>query len=245
MAHIFANFLGGREMMGLWYHFAILFEALFILTTVDAGTRVARFMLQDMVGAVIPSFKETKNWGNNLVGSALAVGAWGYFLYAGVTDPLGGINTLWPLFGISNQMLAGIALIMCTVIMIKMKRERFAWVPAIPAAWLLICTLIAGWQKVFSSDVKVGFAAHARKFGDALAQGQIIAPAKDLNQMSKIVFNDWVDTTLSVVFVVLVVAMLYYGVVNGWQAYRNGKVTTHEVGDDYATHPVAGTAVHG
>ena len=109
--------------MGLWYHFAILFEALFILTTVDAGTRVARFMIQDMIGSVVPSFRKTESWGNNLVGSALAVGAWGYFLYQGVIDPMGGINTLWPLFGISNQMLAGIALILCTVVLFKMKRR--------------------------------------------------------------------------------------------------------------------------
>ena len=124
----------GAKMMGLWYHFAILFEALFILTTVDAGTRVARFMIQDTIGSVIPAFKSTESWVNNLIGSALAVAAWGYFLYQGVIDPLGGIRTLWPLFGISNQMLAGIALIACTVILFKMKRERYAWVTLIPTA---------------------------------------------------------------------------------------------------------------
>jgi carbon starvation protein len=132
MASILSGMFGGRAMMGIWYHFAILFEALFILTTVDAGTRVARFMIQDMIGSVVPSFKQTQSWSNNVIGSALAVGAWGYFLYQGVIDPMGGINTLWPLFGISNQMLAGIALILCTVVLFKMKRERDAWVTIVP-----------------------------------------------------------------------------------------------------------------
>jgi len=137
MATILSGTFGGRTMMAIWYHFAILFEALFILTTVDAGTRVARFMIQDMVGSVIPSFKRTESWSNNVIGSAIAVAAWGYFLYQGVIDPMGGINTLWPLFGISNQMLAAIALITCTVVLFKMKRERYAWVTIVPTAWLL------------------------------------------------------------------------------------------------------------
>ena len=149
-------------MMGMWYHFAILFEALFILTTVDAGTRVARFMIQDLIGSVVPSFKQTEVWSNNLIGSALACAAWGYFLYQGVVDPLGGINTLWPLFGISNQMLAGIALILCTVVLFKMKRERYAWVTIVPTAWLLICTLTAGLQKVFHPAPAIGFLAQAQ-----------------------------------------------------------------------------------
>src|SRR6201997_4310108 len=152
MAQILSSFLGGRALMGIWYHFAILFEALFILTTVDAGTRVLRFMIQDLVGSVIPAFRETKSWANNLIGSAIAVVAWGYFLYQGVIDPLGGINELWPLFGISNQMLAGIALTLCTVILFKMKRERHAWVTIVPTAWLLICTLTAGLEKLFHPD---------------------------------------------------------------------------------------------
>ena len=123
--------------MGIWYHFAILFEALFILTTVDAGTRVCRFMIQDLVGNAIPAFKETKSWSNNMIGSALACALWGYLLYAGVIDPLGGILTMWPLFGATNQMLAAIALTLCTVVLFKMKRERFAWVTVVPTAWLV------------------------------------------------------------------------------------------------------------
>src|SRR5208283_3131981 len=128
MATILSGMLGGKALMGIWYHFAILFEALFILTTVDAGTRVCRFMIQDLIGNVIPAFKETKSWANNLTGSALACLLWGYILYQGVVDPLGGIWTLWPLFGTANQMLAAIALILCTTVLFKMKRQRYAWV---------------------------------------------------------------------------------------------------------------------
>ena len=230
MAQIFANVIGGRALMGFWYHFAILFEALFILTTVDAWTRVARFMIQDMIGAVVPSFKATKNWTNNLIGSALAVGAWGYFLYVGVVDPLGGINTLWPLFGISNQMLAGIALVMCTVVLCKMKRERYAWVPAIPATWLFICTLTAGLQKVFDPNPAIGFWAHGRRFSDALAKGQLLAPAKNLDQMSQIVFNDYVDATLAALFVFLLLSMVFYGLLAIRKALATPRITAVEIG---------------
>src|SRR5208282_5412119 len=175
-------------MMGIWYHFAILFEALFILTTVDAGTRVARFMIQDLIGSVVPAFKHTESWSNNVVGSALACAAWGYFLYQGVIDPMGGINTLWPLFGISNQMLAAIALIMCTTVLFKMKQERYSWVTIVPAVWLLVCTLTAGLQKIFHPLPSIGFWKHAQVFGDALAQGKVLAPAKNLAEMGRIVF---------------------------------------------------------
>ncbi len=144
-------------------------------------------MLQDLVGDVIPAFRATESWTNNLIGSALACAAWGYFLYQGVIDPFGGIWTLWPLFGASNQMLAAIALILCTVIFFKMKRERFAWVTLVPTAWLVICTVTAGIEKVASPDPKVGFVAHARLFGDAIASGKVLAPAKTLDQMSRIV----------------------------------------------------------
>src|SRR5689334_12138016 len=134
MAHIFSSAFGGKAMMAFWYHFAILFEALFILTAVDAGTRAGRFMLQDLLGVFVPRFRETASWGSSIVATALCVGAWGYFLYQGVTDPLGGVNTLWPLFGISNQMLAAVALVLGTVVIFRMKRERYAWVTILPAA---------------------------------------------------------------------------------------------------------------
>jgi carbon starvation protein CstA len=171
---------------------AILFEALFILTTVDAGTRVLRFMIQDLIGNAVPAFKETASWTNNLIGSALSCALWGYFLYVGVIDPLGGIWTLWPLFGTANQMLAAIALTVCTVVLFKMKRERFAWVTIVPATWLVACTTTAGLQKVLSPDPNVGFISHALRYGDAIAAGRLLAPAKTLGEMSRIVFNDYV-----------------------------------------------------
>src|SRR5688500_2618140 len=146
MAQILHGLLPGEGMMAFWYHYAILFEALFILTTVDAGTRVARFMIQELVGLAYPPFQRTESWVGNIAATLIAVSLWGYFLYQGVVDPLGGINTLWPLFGIANQMLAGIALVFCSVVMVKMKREKFLWIPLIPTAWLLVCTLVAGWQ---------------------------------------------------------------------------------------------------
>ncbi|NVO13234.1 MAG: carbon starvation protein A [Rhodoplanes sp.] len=230
MAHILSGMFGGQALMGVWYHFAILFEALFILTTVDAGTRVARFMIQDMIGSVIPAFKNTESWTNNLVGSALSVMCWGYFLYQGVIDPLGGINTLWPLFGISNQMLAGIALTLCTVVLFKMKRQAYAWVTLVPTSWLLACTLTAGMQKLVHPSPRIGFIAHAQVFGDALAQGKILAPAKTIEEMSRIVFNDYVDAALSAAFIAVVLAMVFYGVVSIWKALGTSRVTTVEVG---------------
>jgi carbon starvation protein len=232
MAYILSGMssLFGQAMMGIWYHFAILFEALFILTTVDAGTRVARFMIQDMIGSVVPSFRNTESWFNNLVGSALAVAAWGYFLYQGVIDPMGGINTLWPLFGISNQMLAGIALIACSVILFKMKRERYAWVTLVPTAWLLVCTLTAGWQKVFHPSPSIGFLAHAAKFEDGLAAGKIIAPAKSVEEMRRVIFNDYVDATLAILFVLVVLAIAVYGVICIRRALGTKAVTSVEVG---------------
>jgi carbon starvation protein len=230
MAHILSGMFGGRVMMGIWYHFAILFEALFILTTVDAGTRVARFMIQDLIGSVVPSFKHTESWSNNVIGSALACGAWGYFLYQGVIDPMGGINTLWPLFGISNQMLAGIALILCTVALFKMKRQRYAWVTLVPTAWLLVCTLTAGLEKLFHPNPSIGFLAHAQVFGDALAAGKVIAPAKSIAEMGRIVLNDYVDATLTSLFVAVVLAMVVYGVIGIRRALGNPKTTAVEVG---------------
>jgi carbon starvation protein CstA len=230
MATILSGFLGGPALAGLWYHFAILFEALFILTTVDAGTRVLRFMIQDLVGGVVPAFRSTESWTNNLIGSAAACAGWGYFLYQGVIDPFGGIWTLWPLFGASNQMLAAMALILCTVILFKMKRERFAAVTLVPATWLVICTVTAGVLKVASADPKVGFVAHAMRFSDAAASGKVLAPAKTLDQMGRIVFNDYVDATLAAIFVAIVLVMLVYGVRAALTALRSTKATTSEIG---------------
>jgi carbon starvation protein len=230
MAHILSGMFGGRLMMGIWYHFAILFEALFILTTVDAGTRVARFMIQDLVGSVVPAFKKTESWANNVIGSALACAAWGWFLYQGVIDPMGGINTLWPLFGISNQMLAGIALILCTVVLFKMKQQRYAWVTILPTVWLLVCTLTAGLQKVLHPSPAISFIAHAQRFSEAAAAGKILAPAKTMEEMRRIIFNDYVDATLSIIFVAVVVAVAIYGIIGIRRALGNPKPTAIEVG---------------
>jgi carbon starvation protein len=212
MAHILSNVIGGKAMMAFWYHFAILFEALFILTAVDAGTRAGRFMLQDLLGAFAPALKETDNLFASLLATGLCVAAWGYFLYQGVVDPLGGINTLWPLFGIANQMLAGIALILATVVLFKMKRARYAWVTIVPTVWLLICTLYAGWQKVFDPNPKIGFLAHADKYSAALAKGEVLAPAKSIEQMQQVIFNDYLDAGLAAFFMVVVLSVLVFGV---------------------------------
>ncbi|GJD78682.1 carbon starvation CstA family protein [Methylobacterium gregans] len=220
MAHIISSAVGGKAMMAFWYHFAILFEALFILTAVDAGTRACRFMVQDLIGLAVPSFKDTASWVPSIVATAIAVGAWGYFLYQGVTDPLGGINTLWPLFGISNQMLAAVALTLCTVVIFKMKRERYAFVTIIPTLWLCICTLTAGWQKIFSADPRIGFLAHADRYAAAAAEGKVLPPAKNADQMAQIIFNDRIDAALAVVFIGLVLAIGAFGVLSCIRALR-------------------------
>jgi len=229
MANILSGFLGGPALMGIWYHFAILFEALFILTTVDAGTRVCRFMIQDLVGNVIPAFKATESWTNNILGSAFACVLWGYFLYQGVIDPLGGIWTMWPLFGTANQMLAAIALILCTVVLFKMKRNRLAFVTIVPTVWLVLCTVTAGLEKVFNPNPAVGFLAHAAKFGTAEAAGQVLAPAKTLHEMSRIVFNDYLDAGLAGLFAAIVVTMVIYGILDVRKALRNPRDTTVEI----------------
>jgi carbon starvation protein len=212
MAQILGTAMGGAAMMAFWYHFAILFEALFILTAVDAGTRAGRFMLQDLLGVFVPSMKEIDSVVPSLVATALCVGGWGYFLYQGVVDPLGGINTLWPLFGIANQMLAGIALILATCVLFKLKRDRYAWVTIVPTIWLLICTLTAGWQKVFDANPKVGFLSHAGKYSEALDKGQVLAPAKSIEEMNRIIFNDYLDAALAGLFILVVVSVLVFGI---------------------------------
>ncbi|MBO9514294.1 MAG: carbon starvation protein A [Variovorax sp.] len=228
MAHILHQVVGGQAMMAFWYHFAILFEALFILTAVDAGTRAGRFMLQDLLGSFVPALKRTDLAVANLLATFLCVAAWGYFLYQGVVDPLGGINTLWPLFGISNQMLAAVALMLGVVVLYRMKRERYAWVAIAPAAWLLVCTLTAGWQKIFSPDPKVGFLSHAAKYADGLAQGVLIAPAKTPEAMARIVFNDRLDAALCGLFIFVVLSILVYTVKSVLAARAAGHPTARE-----------------
>ncbi|MDP3515880.1 MAG: carbon starvation CstA family protein [Pseudohongiella sp.] len=207
MAHILSQAMGGTAMMAFWYHFAILFEALFILTTVDAGTRVCRFLMQDLMGMAVPAFKDTNNHVASWLATALVVSGWGYFLYAGVSDPFGGINTLWALFGISNQMLAGIALILATVALVRMGKGRLALVPAVPALWVLFITMVAGWQKLFSDIPAIGFLSHARVFSDAIARGEIVAPATTMAQMEAVLFNDRINAFMTAFFMMVVIVM--------------------------------------
>ncbi|WP_275628539.1 carbon starvation CstA family protein [Pseudomonas sp. 273] len=228
IAHILHQVLPGENTMAFWYHFAILFEALFILTAVDAGTRAGRFMLQDLLGNFVPALKKTDSWGANIVGTGGCVALWGWLLYQGVVDPLGGINTLWPLFGISNQMLAGIALMLATVVLIKMKRQQYVWVTALPAAWLLICTSAAGLIKIFDGNPAVGFVALAQKYGAALDAGQVLAPAKDLAQVKTVMLNAYINAGLTVLFLLVVFSVLVYSIKVGAKAWTKKERTDKE-----------------
>ncbi|WP_219059950.1 carbon starvation CstA family protein [Pseudomonas sp. UMAB-08] len=228
IAQILHQVLPGKDTMAFWYHFAILFEALFILTAVDAGTRAGRFMLQDLLGTFVPALKRTESWTANLIATGGCVAMWGYLLYQGVIDPLGGINTLWPLFGISNQMLAGIALMLATVVLIKMKRQRYIWVTLLPAVWLLICTTMAGYIKLFDPSPAVGFLALATKYRTALDAGQVLAPAKTIDQMQHVIFNAYTNATLTALFLCVVFSILFYAIKVGVAAWGTTERTDKE-----------------
>ncbi|HTQ98520.1 MAG TPA: carbon starvation CstA family protein [Candidatus Acidoferrum sp.] len=200
MASIFASAFG-NSLLAVWYHFAIMFEALFILTTVDAGTRVARFMLQDLLGNVAPAMGRTSWYPSVFICSALVVMGWGYFLYNGTIDPLGGINSLWALFGISNQMLAAIALCVATAVIIKSGRAQYAWVGAAPLAWLLIVTTAAAWEKLFSPELRVGFLVHADDLAAQIASGKIAGAA--VASTERLIFNDRLDAALTAFFLIV------------------------------------------
>ena len=228
IAQILHSVLPGANTMAFWYHFAILFEALFILTAVDAGTRAGRFMLQDLLGTFVPALRRTESWRANVLATGTCVAMWGYFLYQGVTDPLGGINMLWPLFGIANQMLAAIALMLCTVVLFKMKRDRYAWVTIVPTAWLLISTTTAGWMKIFHETPAIGFLAQAHKYQAAIQAGELIAPATHMGQMQQVMVNNFINAGLTAVFLAVVLSVLVYSVKAIGAARRAGARTDRE-----------------
>jgi len=223
MAHIFSNVLGGTTAMALWYHFAIMFEALFILTTLDAGTRVGRFMLQDLGKHLWEPFGRTAWYPAIVLSSAIFVAMWGHFLYQGVIDPLGGINSLWPLFGIANQLLATVALCVGTTVIIKTGKQRYAWVTLLPLAWLVIVTMSAAYTKIFSPDPRLGFLAHASLFSQQVAQGVTPKGVKSLIDASRIIFNDRVDAAVAAFFALSVLVILADSAREWWSVVRGTK----------------------
>src|SRR5579859_298577 len=214
MAHIFGSTLGMGGLEAIWYHFAIMFEALFILTVLDAGTRVGRFMLQDLLGHFWAPLGRTSWYPSVILTSALVVGAWGYFLYQGILDPLGGINSLWPLFGISNQLLATIALFVCTTILIKMGKLKYVWVTVVPLAWLVSVTMTASYQKIFDPDPRMGFWAQARHLSEQISSGAI--PAANIAATQRVIFNNRLDAVVTAMFAGFVVVILVESGRNWW-----------------------------
>lgn len=228
MAAILSKVIGGKTLMAFWYHFAILFEALFILTTIDAGTRVGRFMIQDILGNVYKPLGRTESLPANILATTLCVAGWGFFLYQGVIDPLGGINTLWPLFGIANQMLAVIALLLGTTVLFKMGKKAYVWVTIIPTTWIFVVTMVAGYQKLFHELPKIGFLSHAKVFSEALDEGKVLAPAKNVEQMKQVIMNDYIDATLTAIFMIVVIVVLIATIRVCVKALSPGKVELKE-----------------
>jgi carbon starvation protein len=222
MAQLFSSVLGGPTAMALWYHFAIMFEALFILTTVDAGTRVGRFMLQDLLKYVWAPIGRVSWYPAVLISSALIVAMWGHFLYQGVMDPLGGINSLWPLFGISNQLLAAVALCVGTTVIIKMGKGRYAWVTILPLMWLVVVTMTAGWQKIFASDPKLGFFSHLGMIQRALLSGGLPPGIHSVADAHRMIWNDRIDAAVAAFFLLSVVAILIASI-HEWLVILTGR----------------------
>jgi len=218
MAEIFSRALGGDALRALWYHFAIMFEALFILTTLDAGTRVGRFMIQDLLGNFWPPLGRTSSLPANLLASGLIVAGWGYFLYQGVIDPLGGINSLWPLFGIANQLLAATALALVTTLFVKSDRPRFAFLTLAPLVWLLAVTMTAGWQKIFAADRHIGFLAQAEFLAGQIAQGAV--SAEKLRETHTLIFNNRLDAGVTALFMFLVAVVVLDAARVWWRTLR-------------------------
>ncbi|TFD22607.1 carbon starvation CstA family protein [Cryobacterium sp. TMS1-13-1] len=229
LSHIMQQLVGGTSMMSFWYHFAIMFEALFILTAVDAGTRVARFMLQDSLGNFFPKFKNTSWRPGAWAATAIMVAAWGAVLLMGVTDPLGGINTLFPLFGIANQLLAAIALAVCMAIVAKRGLFRYLWVVALPLGFAAVVTISASFLKIFSTTPGIGYFAQNRAFSEALAAGETsFGTAPSVEAMEAVVRNTMVQGVLSIVFVVLAIIVILTALQATWNAYRKNSSATSE-----------------
>ncbi len=227
MAQIFSSTIGGDRLLGIWYHFAIMFEALFILTVLDAGTRVGRFMVQEMGGRVWRPLGRTGWMPGVLLSSAIIVGLWGYFLYQGVIDPLGGINSLWPLFGISNQLLAAVALVVATTVLLKMGRLRWIWVTLVPMAWLIIVTMTASYQKIFDANPRIGFLSYANALTAQIAAGKI--PAAKLADTQRLIFNQRLDAVVTAVLALMVMVLIVEALVQ-WYAIlsRSREAVLHE-----------------
>jgi carbon starvation protein len=251
MAQIFSSTIGGDRLLGIWYHFAIMFEALFILTVLDAGTRVGRFMIQELGGRVWKPFGHTGWMPGILLASALIVAAWGYFLYQGVVDPLGGINSLWPLFGIANQLLAAVALVVATTILMKMGRWRWIWVTLLPTVWLVVVTMAASYQKIFAANPRIGFLSYARVLTAQIAAGQI--SANQLADTQRLIFNQRLDAAVTAVLAGMILVLIveasfqWYGLLTRrrehplheapyvqtqWPAGFNGVIHSTAQGDD-------------
>ena len=228
MSQIFTQAFGGG-LAAFWYHFAIMFEALFILTAVDAGTRVGRFMLQDTIGNFWPKYADLSWKPASWSASAVVVALWGYMLYVGVTDPLGGINQLFPLFGIANQLLAAIALTLCVTLLIKHGKVKWAWVPGVGLAWDLVITMTASYQKIFSDNPKIGYFTQRTTYADALDKGEVLAPATSVEQMEQVVFNSTVNGTLQSLFALLVLVVVINAFFIWFKAVRAGGLPTTEV----------------
>ncbi|MDX7997822.1 carbon starvation protein A [Xenorhabdus sp. Reich] len=241
IAYVFHQIIPAADM-GFWYHFGILFEALFILTALDAGTRSGRFMLQDLLGNFVPFLKKTDSLIAGIIGTAGCVGLWGYLLYQGVVDPLGGVKSLWPLFGISNQMLAAVALVLGTVVLIKMKRTKYIWVTVIPAVWLLICTTWALGLKLFSDDPRLeGFFFLAKEYKQRIAEGGAELTAQQISNMNHIVVNNYTNAGLSILFFVVVYSIIIYGIKMAIKASKNPERTDNET--PYVPIPEGGVKV--
>src|SRR5580704_15487386 len=227
MAQIFSSTIGGDRLLSIWYHFAIMFEALFILTVLDAGTRVGRFMIQELGGRLWKPFGRTGWIPGILLSSAIIVGAWGYFLYQGVIDPLGGINSLWPLFGISNQLLAAVALAVATTILLKMGRVRLIWMTLLPMAWLVLVTMTASYQKIFDSNPNLGFLSKANALAAQVAAGAI--PAAKIAETQRLIFNQRLDAAVTGVLACMILVLILEALVQ-WYAIlsRRKETVLHE-----------------